>query len=274
MVADRQGLVRRGEQLTARGRLLAGTSGFAYRAWIGEFYPPGTRSDGMLGYYADRFGAVEVNATFYRLPTAATLDQWIERTPAGFVFTFKAPRRITHHARLVDVGETLEVFIKRLSRLGDRLGPILFQCPPNLGCDLERLESFLRLLPPGDFAMEFRHDSWENAEVRDLLARSGVALCISDRDGVPARRVDRAESDRFVYLRLRRSDYSPAELTGWAGQLKSVLDAGADVYAFLKHEDTAAGTRWAEELRRALSAPGWPSSQTGGEVGAGTSDQP
>jgi uncharacterized protein YecE (DUF72 family) len=150
--------------------------------------------------------------------------------------------------RLNGVGEALRSFLDEVSALGDRLGPVLFQCPPNLRYQPELLDSFLADLPPGRrYAMEFRHESWEAGEVRDRLAGAGVAWCVADTDERAATFVTTAPD--FAYLRLRRTAYDEEALAGWGKTIDTALEAGTDVYAYLKHEESAAGARWAAELR-------------------------
>ena len=234
-----------------RGRLYTGTSGFAYKEWIGPFYPPGTKSAGMLAHYAGRFESVEINYTFRRLPAATTLANWRDQTPDGFVFALKANQGITHHARLVDVDERLSRFLEAIAPLGPRLGPILFQCPPNLRYDPDVLAAFLDRLgrAPGDrrFAMEFRHPSFDDDEVRGRLRDAGVAWCVADTEEAPATFVRTAPD--FAYVRLRRGGYDEDGITRWAESIGTALADGADVYAYLKHEDSATGPRDAAALR-------------------------
>jgi uncharacterized protein YecE (DUF72 family) len=231
-----------------RGRLFVGTSGFAYKEWVGDFYPPGTKSADFLSCYAERLPSVEINYSFQRLPSPAALAQWCERTPEDFVFALKAHRRITHMGRLDGVDETLRWFLDGVGALGSRLGPVLFQCPPTLRYRPELLDGFLAGLPPGRrYAMEFRHESWEVEEVRDRLAGAGVAWCVADTDERAASFIRTAPD--FAYLRLRRTAYDEAALAGWGRTIGTALDNGTDVYAYLKHEESAAGARWAETLR-------------------------
>lgn len=242
------------------GRLLVGTSGFAYKEWIGPFYPPGTKSAGMLGYYAGQFDTVEVNYTFRRSPTAAMMEAWSAATGDTFVFSLKANQGITHFARLKDTGERLGRFLEAVRPLGPRLGPVLFQCPPNLKYQPEVLDGFLADLAtveqqygPGShrYAMEFRHPSFDSDEVRAKLAGAGVALCVSDTEEAPA--TFRWTGD-FAYVRLRGTGYEARALEGWGASFRSALEAGADVYCYLKHEDSATGPRDAAILKRMAGA--------------------
>jgi uncharacterized protein YecE (DUF72 family) len=232
------------------GRFFVGTSGFAYKEWVGPFYPPGTKSTAMLGYYAGQFNSVEVNYTFRRSPTVPMIENWSAATGDGFVFALKANQGITHFARLKDTGERLGRFLEAVAPLGDRLGPILFQCPPNLKYDPEILDGFLADLAaakPGlRWAMEFRHPSFDSDEVRSKLAAAGVALCVADTDEKPARF---ALTGGFAYVRLRGTGYDEKTLEGWGTSFRSALEQGDDVYCYLKHEDSAAGPRDAAILK-------------------------
>jgi uncharacterized protein YecE (DUF72 family) len=233
------------------GRFFVGTSGFAYKEWIGPFYPPGTKSAGMLGYYAGEFGSVEVNYTFRRSPTPAMIESWTTATPEGFVFALKANQGITHFARLKDTGERLGRFLEAVGPLGPRLGPVLFQCPPNLKYDPEVLDGFLADLAaaPGRhrFAMEFRHPSFDTDEVRAKLGGAGIALCAADTEDQPATFVHTGD---FAYVRLRGTGYDEKTLEGWGTSFRSALAEGTDVYCYLKHEESATGPRDAAILKR------------------------
>ncbi len=229
------------------GTFYLGTSGFAYDEWKhGAFYPEGMPAGGMLAHYASVFGSVEINYTFRRLPSETTLTTWAEQTPESFRFTLKANQRITHHRRLTDAGE-LRTFVERARLLGDRLGPILFQCPPALTFNEQLIRAFADQVPPDiAAAMEFRHPSWDAAW--PLLAERGIARCVADTDENEA--AEPALSwQPFGYLRLRRAEYSDADLAVWAARIRTALDGGADVYCYFKHEDSAAGPRMAVRLR-------------------------
>jgi uncharacterized protein YecE (DUF72 family) len=232
--------------------LYLGTSGFAYPEWKGSFYPSDLKDADMLGFYAERLGSVEINYTFRRFPVPKTLETWRERAPDGFRFTLKANQRITHTRRLAGADADASDFLDRARTLGDRLGPILFQCPPTLQFDRARLESFLAYLPPTfRYAMEFRHPSW--VEARPLLAEQGVAWCFAETDETP----DNAEpvlSSPFAYLRLRKEEYAEDDLSRWAERLRDHLASGSDVYAYFKHEEGAAAPRYAERLSSLISA--------------------
>jgi uncharacterized protein YecE (DUF72 family) len=226
------------------GTLFPGTSGFAYPEWKGSFYPEGVKDADFLAHYASRFPAVEINYTFRRFPAENTLRRWAEVAPAGFRFALKANQRITHFARLKDADGEVSAFLDRVRLLGDRLGPILFQCPPTLHFDRGLIESFLGYLPPvAPYAMEFRHESW--SEAKPLLAENGVAWCVSETDD---RQAGDVPTEPFVYLRLRREDYTDAELSRWSETVRAATRAGRDVYAFFKHESGGTAPRLAERL--------------------------
>lgn len=228
-------------------RLHAGTSGFAYEAWKPDFYPAGLASKKFLAHYATRLNAVEINYTFRRLPSASTLQGWVEQTPPGFVFCLKAHQRITHIQRL-QPGEFTEIFFRAIDplRVVGRLGPVLFQLPPNMKCDLGRLQAFLAVLPDDmRGAFEFRHDSWHTDEVYRLLEQRGVALCLAESDKLETPKV---LTGGFVYSRLRKSEYSPLERADIAQEVRKLRDGGRDCYVFFKHEENPAGALYAEEL--------------------------
>ena len=229
------------------GRLYVGTSGFAFPEWKGVFYPEGMRDKDMLAYYASRLPSVEINYTFRRSPAEKTMVTWREVTPDGFMFTLKAHQRITHTLRLRDAGEAVGLFLEKARLLGDRLGCALFQCPPTLKYDRDLLEGFLRTLPPElRAALEFRHASWE--EAKPILAERGVAWCVAETDDARFTEPSLGATGGLVYLRLRREAYEDDELKAWAGRIGEALAGGADVFCYLKHEDGAAGPRWATRL--------------------------
>ncbi len=225
-------------------RIRAGTSGWSYAAWKGRFYPPGLPTRHMLPAYAARLDAVEVNATFYRLPRPATLADWREQVPAGFSFALKAPQRITHVSRLARAEDAVQAFLRAASELGPALGPILFQLPPTLKRDLPRLRAFLAMLPGGGrFAFEFREPSWLDEGVLSVLAGAGAALCIADTE---EGRTPLAATARFGYLRLRRPDYDRAALAGWLERIAA--QPWSEAFVFFKHEDEARGPALAQQL--------------------------
>jgi uncharacterized protein YecE (DUF72 family) len=227
--------------------LFAGTSGFAYPSWKPDFYPPKLPAKDFLRHYATKLNAVEINYTFRQLPKATTLENWIQATPEGFSFACKAHQRITHILRLRE-SEFTEVFFKAIDplRTSRRLGPVLFQLPPNLKADLATLTAFVEKLP-GDIhcAFEFRNKSWLVDEVYRLFEKHGIGLCLAESDKFEVPEVVTAG---FVYVRLRKADYSPEERAEIATRVQGMLAGGRDVYVFFKHEDTPAGAVYAEKL--------------------------
>lgn len=213
-------------------RVATGTSGFSYKEWIGSFYPPKLPAARMLQFYAERLPTVELNNTFYRMPSESLMRGWSERTPASFRFVLKAPRQMTHIRKLQDCADALARFIQVANVLGDKLGPLLFQLPPTFQRDVDRLASFLRLLPAGvRAAFEFRHPSWFEESTYATLREHGAALCIAEVDEQRPPLVATAD---FGYLRLRREDYTPEQIANWAAALRSL--AFREAYVFFKHE--------------------------------------
>jgi len=200
----------------------------------------------MLPYYASRFPSVEINYTFRRFPTEKSLATWRDLTPEDFRFTLKANQRITHFKRLADVDEDVRAFLDAAKVLGDRLGTVLYQCPPNLVYDRSLIESFVGYLPPTPrAAMEFRHASW--AAARELLLDQGVAWCVAETDEKDPG-PDELGWEPFGYLRLRKTEYTDDELRAWAERIRPALGSGSDVYCYFKHEDDGASPKMAERL--------------------------
>lgn len=215
--------------------LLAGTSGYAFKEWKGVFYPDGVKdNDAMLGYYASRFPAVEINNTFYRLPRENVLLEWAAAVPESFRFAVKASQRITHHTRLkAEALPPLEYMLRTARVLGPRLGPILFQLPPNMKKELDRLRAFLEALP-GDlrFTVEFRHESWFDEDVFAALRERNAAMTVAEQNDFHSPVVSTAD---WGYLRLHRLDYSEVQLAEW---MKCVHAQGwTDAYVFFKHDE-------------------------------------
>ena len=224
--------------------IAVGTSGYNYPEWRGHFYPADLPQRRMLPYYAERFSTVEINATFYRMPTETTVSGWADATPPGFVFTLKAPQRITHMKRLLDVDELVRRFVDVATTLGPKLGVLLFQLPPNFRKDAERLGQLLVALPPGRrCAFEFRHPSWFVDDVYDLLRTRDAALCIADTDTGTTPEVATAS---WGYLRLRDAGYTDAELDRWAQVVQQA--AWGDAFVYFKHEESASGPALASRL--------------------------
>jgi uncharacterized protein YecE (DUF72 family) len=230
-------------------RVLTGTSGFSYKAWKGPFYPEDLKNDAMLAYYSARLRAVEMNNTFYRLPKATTVEKWAATVPDGFEFSLKASRRITHVKRLKEeVADTVDYLLSTARSMGDKLGPILFQLPPNAKVNRERLARFLKLLPADiKAAFEFRHESWFDETVFDLLRDHGAALCIADMGENEPAMVATAD---WGYLRLRREGYGDEALAVWVERIHA--QPWKNAYVFFKHEEAGAGPRLATQLAEML----------------------
>lgn len=229
-----------------------GTSGYAYKEWLGSFYPDKLSTKKMLPYYAARLSTVEANNTFYRMPSKQALEGWRSEVPDGFVFAVKAPQRITHFARLKEESyESLAYFLDVVAVLGPALGPLLFQLPPNLKRDDTRLAAFLHRLPrERRAAFEFRHESWFDEAIYALLAAHNVSLVISESDKPDTSDAPLRRTADWVYLRLRKEGYSTAELDVWAERLQTF---GVDeAYVYFKHEDAGQAPRLAQQLGEAL----------------------
>ena len=233
-------------------RLLVGTSGFAYKEWKGPFYPADLPNGEMLAYYAARLSTVEINNTFYRMPTSRVLAGWGEQVPPGFSFAIKASRRITHQAKLENCEDALGHLLGATSALGGTLGPILFQLPPWFKKDAARLGAFLALLPAGQrAAFVFRHASWFDDEIAATLGGRGCALVVADVEDGPDPTI--VPTARFGYLRLRRPGYGPEELARWAARIAA--QPWDEAFVYFKHEDDGAGPKLATALC-AAAAPG------------------
>jgi uncharacterized protein YecE (DUF72 family) len=215
-------------------RLLAGTSGYAFKEWKGSFYPNDLKDDAMLGFYAGRFATVEINNTFYRLPKEHVLLDWAAQVPEPFTFSIKASQRITHYARLrPECASAVEFLLKNTSTLGNRLGPTLFQLPPNLEKNADRLRSFLETLPAGRrYAIEFRHKSWFGDEVFEVLRARDIALCVTEQPDFASPVVATAT---WGYARLHRLDYDELALAEWAATIAA--QPWSDAYVYFKHDE-------------------------------------
>jgi uncharacterized protein YecE (DUF72 family) len=231
-------------------RILVGTSGWSYKEWKGSFYPPKLPADEMLGFYSSRFPTVEVNNSFYRIPSESVLAGWAEQVPDGFRFVMKASRRITHNNRLKDEDGSLAYFLRAVNPLGQRLGPTLFQLPPTFKKDLDRLQNFLGRLPRRwPAAVEFRHVSWFDEEVCGVLRSREVALVAVDEDEVEGTGAPLVPTAPWGYLRLRRSTYDPDRLQAWAARVRQ--QPWQEAYVFLKHEEgSPTGPAAAGELKQ------------------------
>ena len=227
-----------------------GTSGFQYAEWKGKFYPEDLPASKMLAFYAERFPTTEVNYTFHRIPSAKTIENWTRQTPARFRFVLKAPQKITHWQRLRGCDDNLRYFHEITSGLGEKLGPVLFQLPPNFKKDTIVLADFVNSLPAGmGAAFEFRHESWFSDDVYEALRSREAALCIADMEEIATPQVATAP---WGYLRLRREDYSDKDVQRWADFVRSQEKGWSDVFIYFKHEDGAVGPRLGQEMIKLL----------------------
>jgi uncharacterized protein YecE (DUF72 family) len=235
-------------------RIHVGTSGYNYPEWRGTFYPDDLSTSKMFDWYSARFHAVEINYTFYRMPTQKTTDAWRAQAPGAFRYALKAPRRITHEKRLLNCADTVGFFAEAARVLGPHLGPLLVQLPPTFKCDLARLDAFLEVLPPDlQFAFEFRHDSWLTDEVFARLSHRQAALCIADFGDktTPLR-----ATARHGYFRLRDEGYTPADIDTWAGRIADMGSSWDDAFVFFKHEEEGKGPEFAKAFVERLAARG------------------
>jgi uncharacterized protein YecE (DUF72 family) len=229
-----------------------GTSGYNYPEWKGSFYPEKMPAAKMLPYYAERFPTVEINYTFYRTPTEQILDGWNAATPADFRLTLKAPKRITHDARLRDCGDRVRQFLETAATLGPKLGALLFQLPPNLKKDVALFDAFLDVFPPRvDAAFEFRHVSWLDEEVYSRLRARNLALCVADSEKLSTPVEITAD---YGYFRLRDEGYTPADIGRWAEVIRERTSACREVFVYFKHEEEGKGPEFARMLIEALRA--------------------
>ena len=226
-----------------------GTSGYNYPEWRGSFYPEKFPTGKMLAFYAERFNSVEVNYTFYRIPTPPLLEGWAKGTPDGFRFTLKAPRRISHDSKLQNCADLTQMFCRTAATLGSKLGILLFQLPPNFKRDDTVMESFLESLPEGTrAAFEFRHDSWHDEKVFDMLRRRNLALCIADSEKMSTPVVTTAD---YTYFRLRDEGYQDVDIERWATVIRQLRDS-SETYVYFKHEEEGKGPEFAKRLERVL----------------------
>ena len=226
--------------------LWVGTSGYAYPEWRGSFYPEKFSTDKMLAYYAERFPTVEINYTFYRMPNEKLVGGWAAQTPSPYKLTLKAPRRITHDSRLKNCGPLAAAFCEVAGTLGDKLGALLFQLPPNLKKDVALFEGFLAELPPKVCAaFEFRHPSWLDEEIYSRLAARNLALCIADSEKLAT--PVRVTAD-YAYFRLRDEGYTPDDIKRWAETIAREAAPCRDVFVYFKHEEEGKGPEFARLL--------------------------
>lgn len=224
-------------------KLFVGTSGWAYPEWKGSFYPEKISQKLMLSYYAERLSTVEINYTFRQLPKQTVVESWVSQVPEGFKFVLKARQVITHFKRLKDAAQETVDFLRVASYLGDHQGPVLFQLPPNMKKDVERLDAFLKQVDAPS-AFEFRHESWHDEEVFECLRAHKVALCVADAEELP--HVDLISTANWGFLRLRRVEYTDKQLKEWIKQIKD--QSWDHCYIFFKHEDEATGPKLATKF--------------------------
>jgi uncharacterized protein YecE (DUF72 family) len=230
-----------------------GTSGYNYPEWKGSFYPQRLPAAKMLPYYAQRLNTVEINYTYYRMPNAKILQSWDDATPQNFQLTLKAPKRITHDARLRNCEDNLKFFIETAAKLGPKLGVLLFQLPPGFKQDLPLLDHFLALLPAGTrAAFEFRHGSWLNDEVYARFRERNLALCVADSETMATPIVLTAD---YGYFRLRDEGYSGAEIAHWAHRIREATAESKEVYVYFKHEESGTGPQFAKIFTDTLALP-------------------
>ena len=243
----------------AAGNLHIGTSGWHYQSWLGLFYPEGTKTKDFLTYYITRFLTTELNNPFYRTPTEAVVQSWRDGTPEGFLFAWKVSRVVTHMKRLKEVEENIAFVVRRAEGLGPKLGPLLVQLPPSLRADRERLGAFLGLLPKDRrFTFEFRHPSWYEPPILDLLRDHDAALCLSDHAAAPAPWEATAS---FVYIRGHGPEgryagsYSDETLAEWSSRIAGWRAEGREIYAYFDNDIKSAAPADADRLI-GLTAPG------------------
>lgn len=217
--------------------VLVGTSGFAYKEWKGIFYPEDLPAKKYLSYYAEHFRTTEINNTFYRMPTAKLCEGWYAEAPADFSFTLKLSQRITHFKRLKNIDEEMNFFLESAASLKEKLGPVLVQLPPNFKKDVEVLGAFLeRFTAKARLAFEFRHESWFDDELFDLLRKHNAAFGVVEKEAGEAGVTPREVTGPFVYMRLRKGDYTPGEMSDWARWIRA---QSVPVYCYLKHDSRA-----------------------------------
>lgn len=226
-------------------QFFVGTSGYSYKEWKGSFYPEKLPAKEMLSFYAQHFSTVEINNSFYRMPTVSVVESWAQQVPESFQFVLKAPQAITHFKRLKECQEPVELFLETASALKERQGPLLFQLPPNFKKDVERLDAFLDLIPKKTHVgFEFRHESWFDADVYDCLKKHSCVLCTADADELPLSEL--VSTANWGMVRLRREEYSKKQLADWVKKIKA--QDWSQVYVFFKHEDTGTGPKFASQF--------------------------
>jgi uncharacterized protein YecE (DUF72 family) len=226
-------------------KLYVGTSGYSYKEWKGSFYPEDIPAAKMLSYYAERLPAVELNNTYYRMPQPSTVESWRAQAPKNFRFSVKAPQSITLYRRLKDAGWQTKNMLETVSALGDRLGAVFFRMPEDMKKDLGRLEGFLKELPADTpVAFEFRHATWFDDDVVQLLRSHNRVLVVSDTDEMPTNQI--VTTANWGYVRLRRVRYTKAELAAWSKRI--MAQKWSKAFVFFKHEDEGTGPKLAAQF--------------------------
>lgn len=229
-------------------KIWIGTSGYSYPEWKGAFYPADLPTTKMFGFYAERFSTVEINATFYRMPTDKLIDGWVKAAPSGFRYTLKAPKIFTFTKRLKDCAQPLEFFLGRAARLSDKGAALLFHLPPHLKKDVPALKDFLAMVPrAARAAFEFRSTSWHDEEVYSALADAGAALAISDSEKLTTPLI---ATTSWGYLRLRDEGYGPVEIARWLDQIRA--QKWEEAFVYFKHEDAGKGAMFATQMSELL----------------------
>lgn len=235
---------------TTGDRVFIGTSGFAYKEWKGSFYPDDLPAKKYLSFYAEHFRTTEINNTFYRMPTAKLCEGWYAEVPDGFSFTLKLSQRITHFKRLKNVDDEMSFFLDSAGALKEKLGPVLVQLPPNFKKDIEVLDAFLeKFAMRARLAFEFRHASWFDDELFDLLRIHDAAFGVVEKEESDGADTPRVATGPFVYMRLRKGDYTKDEMRDWARWIRAQT---VPVYCYLKHDERAPVL--ARQLLEALGA--------------------
>ena len=236
-------------------RVIVGTSGYSYKEWKGSFYPADLPASKMLPFYAEHFGTVEINNTFYRMPDEKLVRKWAGEVPDDFSFVLKAPQRITHQKKLAGAEDDVRHFLDVAALLGPKLGPLLFQLPPYFRKDVARLRELLSVIPrERRVALEFRHDSWLDDEVFAALRDHDAALCAADTDETVDPDLVLVPTASWGYLRLRRTEYSDEQLAAWVERVAA--QAWSDGYVFFKHEDEGKGPAFAKRFMQAMQTAG------------------
>lgn len=252
--------------MSGSGRMRVGTSGWSYDHWRGNFYPNGLPSSRWLDHYARTFDTVEINATFYRMPTERAVEHWRDAAPAGFTYAVKGSRYITHIRKLLEPEDEVGRFMDRMKPLGDHFGPLLWQLPPTMHLDLPRLDRFISALPRDRrHAIEFRHESWLADEVFELLERRDIALVQACGERL---RTEFRATAGFVYARFHGSKkyhgaYSPQRLEPWASFFAEQLSAGRDCYAYFNNDAGGHAPVDALKLLRMLGTSPYASDEAG-----------